>query len=54
MNIVHNNFVSTTQERLEATTKVYFKSGDFSNTGDLDGLFHEMNAVTCEDKLTHG
>ncbi|KAK4310949.1 hypothetical protein Pmani_017525 [Petrolisthes manimaculis] len=42
------------QERLQVTTKVYFKGADFSDVQDLKGLYHDLNTTNWRDKLAHG
>ncbi|XP_076033296.1 late secretory pathway protein AVL9 homolog isoform X2 [Oratosquilla oratoria] len=42
------------QERLQVTTKVYFKGADFSDVQDLKGLYHDLNNANWKDKLLHG
>ena len=42
------------QERLQGTTKVYFKCGDFSAVGDLEALYHDLNTTHWREKLDHG
>lgn len=42
------------QERLQVTTKVYFKGADFSDVQDLKGLYHDLNTTNWRDKLSHG
>jgi len=44
----------TFQERLQVTTRVYFKGGDFSDVRDLEGLYHDLNNANWRDKLFHG
>lgn len=44
----------STQERLQVTTKVYFKGADFSDVQDLKGLYHDLNTTNWRDKLAHG
>ncbi|XP_042230694.1 late secretory pathway protein AVL9 homolog isoform X2 [Homarus americanus] len=41
------------QERLQVTTKVYFKGADFSDVQDLKGLYHDLNTTNWRDKLAH-
>lgn len=41
------------QERLQVTTKVYFKGADFSDVQDLKGLYHDLNSTNWRDKLAH-
>lgn len=41
------------QERLQGTTKVYFKGADFSDVQDLQGLYHDLNTTNWRDKLDH-
>ncbi|KAK7074015.1 late secretory pathway protein avl9 [Halocaridina rubra] len=41
------------QERLQVTTKVYFKGADFSDVQDLEGLYHDLNTTNWRDKLNH-
>ncbi|XP_068213138.1 late secretory pathway protein AVL9 homolog isoform X2 [Palaemon carinicauda] len=41
------------QERLQVTTKVYFKGADFSDVQDLEGLYHDLNTTNWRDKLSH-
>ncbi|XP_045129159.1 late secretory pathway protein AVL9 homolog isoform X4 [Portunus trituberculatus] len=42
------------QERLQVTTKVYFKGADFSDVQDLKGLYQDLNSTNWRDKLAHG
>ncbi|KAG0729240.1 Late secretory pathway protein AVL9 [Chionoecetes opilio] len=42
------------EERLQVTTKVYFKGADFSDVQDLKGLYHDLNSTNWRDKLSHG
>ncbi|KAF2349199.1 AVL9/DENND6 domain, partial [Trinorchestia longiramus] len=42
------------QERLQVTTRVYFKGADFSDVRDLEGLYHDLNTANWRDKLHHG
>ena len=42
------------QERLQVTTRVYFKGGDFADVRDLEGLYHDLNTTNWRDKLHHG
>ena len=42
------------QERLQVTTGVYFKGGDFSDVSDLIGLYDDLNTSKWKDKLNHG
>ncbi|XP_045129158.1 late secretory pathway protein AVL9 homolog isoform X3 [Portunus trituberculatus] len=41
------------QERLQVTTKVYFKGADFSDVQDLKGLYQDLNSTNWRDKLAH-
>lgn len=56
MNFYAFNFnkVKIPQERLQVTTKVYFKGADFSDVQDLKGLYHDLNTTNWRDKLAHG
>ncbi|MPC51895.1 Late secretory pathway protein AVL9 [Portunus trituberculatus] len=42
------------EERLQVTTKVYFKGADFSDVQDLKGLYQDLNSTNWRDKLAHG
>ena len=42
------------QERLQVTTRVYFKGADFADIRDLAGLYHDLNTTNWRDKLHHG
>uniref|UniRef100_A0A2P2I3L7 Late secretory pathway protein AVL9 homolog n=1 Tax=Hirondellea gigas TaxID=1518452 RepID=A0A2P2I3L7_9CRUS len=42
------------QERLQVTTRVYFKEADFADVRDLEGLYHDLNTANWRDKLHHG
>lgn len=50
----NNLIIYFLQERLQVTTKVYFKGADFSDVQDLKGLYHDLNTTNWRDKLAHG
>lgn len=51
---LYASFFHHAQERLQVTTKVYFKGADFSDVQDLKGLYQDLNSTNWRDKLAHG